>query len=396
MAKPSEFGCAGPLLMTLIFLALNFYWSGGVVSNAVAAEPSPSGSGGRFTGRFDVVALVSGLDTPWDLSWGPDGAIWFTERKGTVSRLDLVTGKTSLVGRMDVREVSESGLMGMAFHPDFALHPFVYLVYSYEWGDGIGNRLARWRYDGSGLRNEEILQDGIPGAPNHNGSRLAVGKDRLLYMTTGDTQRSSLAEDRASLAGKVLRFTLDGRWAPDNPYRNPVYSYGHRNPQGIVFHPVTGALYITEHGPSDNDEVNRVVKGGNFGWPNVHGYCDGDVRGEKAYCETHRVVEPMAVWTPTVAPAGVDFYGADLVPGWKGSLLFTTLKGQALYRLVLSSDGKRVTGQESYLKGQFGRLRDVLVGHGGEIYLATSNRDGRAWPGAGDDRILRLKPRLTD
>ncbi len=365
------------------------------------ATPIPSGreqraavQSGKFTGEFSFETIKSGLDTPWDINWGPDGSIWFTERRGMVFRLHPATGKVSPVGRIDVTEVSESGLMGMVFHPDFTTNPYVYLVYSYEENDELLNRLVRMRYNGSALVSEQILLDGIPGAGNHNGSRLVVGPDRMLYMTTGDAQDKSLAQERTSLAGKVLRLTLNGEVPADNPFGTAVYSYGHRNPQGIVFHPSNRALYITEHGPADNDEVNRIVKGGNYGWPKVRGFCDGDAWGEKEFCSKHKIIEPMAAWTPTVAPSGADIYSGDLIPGWRGSLLFTTLRGQALFRLQFSPDGNRVVRQEVHFKGKFGRLRDVLVGPQGELYLATSNQDGRGSPTPQDDRILRLRPRF--
>jgi glucose/arabinose dehydrogenase len=161
----------------------------------------------------------------------------------------------------------------------------------------------------------------------------------------------------------------------------------------MVFLP-DGTLFLTEHGPSDNDEINRVEAGRNFGWPNVHGKCDGDTGGgEQAFCQANNVVEPLANWTPTIAPAGMDYYNATLIPAWRGSLLFVALKGAALYRMPLSSDGRRITGEEVLLQGQFGRLRDVLVGPYGTVYLGTSNRDGRGSPRSGDDRVLRVTPR---
>ena len=351
-------------------------------------------------GSLRVETVVSGLDTPWDLAWGPDGMIWVTERRGVISRVDPTTGELTQVGQIpDVVEVSESGLMGLALHPDFDAQPFVYVMYSFRAADGsLRNRLARLRFDGAGLGNPETLLDDIPGAPNHNGSRLAVGRDDRLYVTTGDSQNTSLPQNVSSVAGKVLRLTLDGQPAPGNPFGSAVYSYGHRNPQGLVFHPDTGDLYLTEHGPNDNDEVNRVEAGGNYGWPNVRGFCDGDAPNELAFCQQNDVIEPVEAWTPTIAVAGADFYDADLIPGWRGSLLVTTLAGRTLLRLTLSGDGSRAVGQESLFRNQFGRLRDVLVGPLGEIYLATSNRDGRGSPTSDDDRILRIVPEgvLTD
>lgn len=337
-----------------------------------------------------VETLVSGLDTPWDLAWGPDGSIWVTERAGRVSRVDPNTGTVTPVGEIEVLERGESGLMGMAFHPDFTNQPYVYLAHSYGDGGDIRNRLIRVRYDGTRLGRTEILIDDILGRANHDGSRLTVGPDGYLYMTMGDAGRASLAQDLGSLSGKVLRLTLDGRPAPDNPFNSLIYSYGHRNPQGIVFHPSTGDLYVAEHGPRDNDEVNRIVRGGNFGWPDVHGFCDGDTPGEEAFCASNVVEEPLDAWTPTIGISGADYYDGDLIPEWKGSLLVTSLTGETLYRLELSADGRRVVGREGLFHREFGRLRDVLVGPGGEVYLATSNRDGRGSPAQDDDRILLI------
>ena len=174
----------------------------------------------------------------------------------------------------------------------------------------------------------ETLLDGIPGAGIHNGSRIVVGPDRLLYVTTGDAGSGGVAQDRESLGGKILRLTLDGRPAPGNPFGNAAWSIGHRNPQGLVFHPTTGVLYETEHGPSDNDEVNIIRRGGNYGWPDVHGMCDDDSGPERDFCRRNSVIEPLAAWTPTIAITGADFYLSDRIPGWRGSLARDVAEGR--------------------------------------------------------------------
>ena len=339
-----------------------------------------------------VETLASGLDTPWDLAWGPDGAIWVTERPGRISRVDPSTGEVNEVGRIDVVEVSESGLMGMAFHPDFEREPYVYFAHSYGTRSSVRNRLVRMRFDGDRLGDPDVLLNDIPGARNHDGSRLTIGPDGFLYMTTGDAGRRGLAQDLESLAGKILRLRLDGRPAPGNPFGSLIYSYGHRNPQGLAFHPTTGILYSAEHGPGDNDEVNRIRIGGNYGWPAVHGFCDGETSAEEDFCRDHDVQEAMSAWTPTVGLSGLAVYESDLIPGWKGSLLVTSLRGSTLFRLTLSADGGRVTTREALFAREYGRLRDVLVGPGGEVYLATSNHDGRGRPASDDDRILKISP----
>ena len=341
-----------------------------------------------------VETFASGLDTPWDMVWGPDGMMWVTERPGRVSRIDPTTGEVSLVGEVpNVFESGEAGLMGMTFHPDFDSEPYVYLVHSYQNGDGVGNRLVRLRYQGGRFGPPETLIDGILGRRNHDGSRLAVGPDGFLYMTMGDAGRQPLAQDLGSLNGKILRLTLEGGAAPGNPFGSRVYSYGHRNTQGLVFHPETGQLYVSEHGPRDNDEVHRIVMGGNHGWPAVHGRCDGDTDGEEAFCRENLVVESIAQWSPTVGIAGADFYMSDAIPGWRGSLLIGAMRGARLIRLALSEDGRSVVEEQVLYQGEYGRLRDVLVGPDGAVYLAVSNQDGRGDPHPQDDRILKVSYR---
>jgi glucose/arabinose dehydrogenase len=342
---------------------------------------------------FVVSVVATGLETPWDLAWGPDGFIWFSERGGRISRLDPATGARSTAGAIAVHQGGEGGLMGIAFHPDFATSPFVYAMHTYGNFLSAHNRLVRMRWNGTTLGPPETLLEGFPGAGIHNGSRLAVGPDRMLCVTMGDAGNSDAAQDLHSFGGKIFRLTLDGRPAPGNPFDNAVWSYGHRNPQGLVFHPATGVLYETEHGPSDNDEVNIIRRGGNYGWPAVHGFCDDDIGPERAFCRAHEVVEPLAAWTPTIAITGADFYMSDRIPGWRGSLLATSLKAETLFRFTLSPDGTGIVAREPLLATRFGRLRDVLVAPNGDVYVATSNRDGRGSPSRDDDRIIRLSPR---
>jgi glucose/arabinose dehydrogenase len=318
--------------------------------------------------------------------------IWVSERGGRISRVDPANGQRTVAGTLAVRESGEGGLMGIAFHPDFARVPYVYATHSYAGDGGTMNRLVRMRWDGSTLGAPAVLLDGIPGAGIHNGSRIAVGADKMLYVSTGDAGSSDRAQDRKSLSGKILRLTPEGRPAPGNPFGDAIWSYGHRNPQGLAFQRGTGALFATEHGPGDNDEINIIRRGGNYGWPEVHGRCDDDVGAERAFCERHDVVEPLTTWTPTIAPTGAAFYESDRIRGWKGSLLFTSLRGGTLYRATLSSNGRGIARMDKYLVDQFGRLRDVLVAPSGDVYVATSNRDGRGSPSRDDDRILRLSP----
>lgn len=338
--------------------------------------------------RLETVA--SGLTTVWDLALAPDSAIWFTERGGKVSRLDPERRQLQRIGEIEVTERSESGLMGMAFHPDFPREPFLYLVHSYQSVRGIRNRLVRVRITDSTLGAPEVLLDGLDGAGNHNGARIAIGPDRHLYLSMGDAGDRSISQDSTALNGKILRLTLDGRAAPDNPFGNEVWSWGHRNVQGLAFHPRTGILYASDHGPHIEDEVNLIERGRNYGWPEVNGRCDEP--DERDFCRRQNVAEPLHSWTPTVGVAGIAVYDEGGFEGWRGSLLVAALRGTALYRLTLSRDGRRVRSSERLLAGELGRLRDVLVAPDGSIYLATSNRDGRGSPEPEDDRIVRLSP----
>ena len=342
---------------------------------------------------FVTQTVASGFDTIWSMVWAPDGAIWITERPGTISRVDPSSGTITRVGQIAVSEIGEGGLMGMALHPDFPTQPWVYVSHTFSAAGAVRNRLIRMRYNGTTLGTPETLLDNIPGSSIHNGSRLVIGPDRLLYITTGDASAAESAQNRTLLSGKILRLTLEGAPAPGNPFGTAVYSFGHRNPQGLVFSP-SGALYEAEHGPNDNDEVNRLQVAGNYGWPDVRGMCDGDAgSAEIPFCQANSVIEPLRTWTPTIAPSGLAYYDATRIPGWRGSLLLTTLKGAALHRLTLSADGRSVARTETLFAGQFGRLRDVLVAPDGAVYIATSNRDGRGSPQADDDRIIRILPR---
>ena len=367
------------------------------VTRALAAASllaCDSATAGMQTPNVDLATdvVATGLDTVWELAWGPDDFIWMTERGGRISRVNPQSGARTTVGQLDVAEIGEGGLMGLTFHPDFDSEPWVYAAHTFS-GNGTGNRVVRMRFNGTTLGTPEVIVTGIAGSSIHNGSRLAIGPDRFLYVTTGDASDASIAQNRDNLAGKILRLTLDGQPAPGNPFGTRIYSYGHRNPQGMVF-ATDGTLYITEHGPSDNDEVNRIEVGRNYGWPSVHGRCDGDIGpGELSFCGANAVVEPMAIWTPTIAPAGVAYYDHTLIPGFRRSLIFATLKDETLYRLQLSSDGRSVESTEKLFDGDFGRLRAVLAAPDGSIYLGTSNRDGRGSPTSTDDRIIRIRPR---
>lgn len=333
--------------------------------------------------------LADGLRNPWEIVMDADGFIYFTERIGTIKRIHPVNGQIKQLLKInDVFQNNEGGLLGMALHPNFPVEPFIYCVYNYR---GSGNstleRLVRYEYSNDTLSNQSVFLENIPGAAIHNGSRIAF-LDGKIIMTTGDAAIPSLALDLSSLAGKVLRINADGSIPDDNPFPNSyVYSFGHRNAQGLTL--IDEKIFISEHGPSTDDEINIIIAGGNYGWNKVHGYCDGNISGEIDYCNQNETIEPILSLTPdfTLAPAGMDYYDHPSIPEWRNSLLLTTLKAQKLIRLELDKDQKTILKREDIISDKYGRLRDVLVTTDGRILLATSNNS--------NDRIIELSPKIV-
>jgi aldose sugar dehydrogenase len=341
----------------------------------------------------DTNTVITGLDIPWEILYGPDGWLWLTERYGRVSRVHPETGTHDII--LDhsgvVHQQGESGMLGMALHPEFPADPRVYIVYTYMDG-GIKERLVHFTYDGILLVDETTLIDGIQGNTTHDGSRLMFAPDGKLLMTTGDAQNLSAPQDIGHLSGKILRINPDGTVPEDNPFENSyVYTYGHRNAQGLFFSP-GGILYSSEHGPSSDDEINLIEAGRNYGWPDVMGFCD--TPGEQQFCADNDVKEPMIAWTPTIAPSDIIYYDSDAISEWKGSILLTLLKNKRLVELELSEDGLEITGENHYFINYWGRLRDVCTGPDGELYLATN---GESWNNNNpfSHSIIRVMPQSS-
>ncbi|MGH7391059.1 MAG: PQQ-dependent sugar dehydrogenase [Candidatus Rokuibacteriota bacterium] len=329
------------------------------------------------SGQPRVTVVAGGLDTPWALAFAPDGRIFVTERPGRLRVVRDGRLQADPVATLAVTERGESGLMGLALDPAFAETGRLYLCYTTEKGRRLVNRVVALVLRDGRAREERVLVDDIPGASIHDGCRLKFGPDGKLYATTGDAGESRLAQQRDSLAGKILRLDADGGVPADNPFAgSAIWSLGHRNPQGLAWDE-RGRLYAAEHGPSGlpccHDEVNLILPGRNYGWPEVYGR-GGDPRFVDPIVESG-----LGTW----APSGMAFSG--------GSLYVAGLRGRALYQVRLTDDG-RSAGTARLLADAYGRLRDVVAGPDGALYVTTSNRDGRGSPAADDDRILRVVP----
>jgi len=341
-----------------------------------------------MSATIDSIRIVKqNLQHVWEILWGPDDHIWFTERDGKISKMDPASG--TIVFNATINEVvssGEGGLLGMALHPDFLNNGLLYVVYNYSGTSGYREKLVRYTFSNNSITNPTTIIDNIAASSIHNGSRIRVVNENTgvkIYLTTGDASNSSIAQDVNARNGKVLRLNGDGTVPSDNPIAgNPVWSYGHRNPQGLVF--VNNKLYESEHGPDIEDELNIIEKGRNYGWPNVNGPCNST---EATFCTTNNVKEP--IWSSggsTIAVCGIDYYNSDKIPEWKNSILMTTLKDASLRQLKLSTDGNSVVSTSIYFKDVYGRLRDICISPSGNVYICTSN-------GGNDDKIIEI-PKL--
>lgn len=320
----------------------------------------------------DFSVIAENLEVPWEMVFLPDGRALVTERPGRIRLIDnKVLNSTPVAVIQEVEATGEGGLLGITVHPEFSNNRYVYVYYTYRNNQGgIRNKVARFIFENNSLSfNKDIINE-IPGSNFHNGGRIKFGTDRLLYITTGDAQNPSLAQDTSSLAGKILRITDEGNIPDNNPFSNEVFSYGHRNPQGIDFDE-KGNLWATEHGPSARDEVNKIEIGENYGWPIITGNQ-----------EREGIISPIIQsGSETWAPSGLVFYN--------NSLYFVGLRGQALFKLNIDGPEPEIA---KYFSEEFGRLRTVVLGPDGYFYITTNNKDSRGVPRPGDDKIIRVLP----
>ena len=348
--------------------------------------------------ELEVREVIGNLDVPWEIKWGPDSNgeqnfIWMTERAGVVSRVNVENGEKHEVLNLSsiVTTESESGMLGMEFHPNFENNFLVFIVYTYYQGWNIKERLSAFTYNSieDVLENEQILIDGITGYSTHNGSRIHALNDNTLLMSTGDAQNQSDSQNISILTGKTLRIDISEDNFGGVPYDNPipnsyVWSWGHRNAQGIEVAP-NGMIYSSEHGPQNDDELNILEANRNYGWPNVMGFCDGF--SEQAFCDENNVVEPLVNWTPTIAPSDIIWYDHPSIPEFQNTLLMTVLKDKMLVRFEFNEDGTQVVNSAEFFNYEWGRLRDICVSPEGKIYLATN---GSSWPSQPPNEIIEL------
>jgi glucose/arabinose dehydrogenase len=324
----------------------------------------------------DIEIIAENLKIPWEIAFLPDGQMLVTERPGTLVK---IYKEKHVIQKIEgVEHTGEGGLLGLAVHPDFSENGWIYLYLTLKVKSGLINRVERYRLENNKLFDKRIILEGIAGASFHDGGRMEFGPDGYLYITTGDARNKPLAQDISSLNGKILRIKDDGGVADDNPFGNAVYSYGHRNPQGLAWDE-SGRLWATEHGPSGLnsgfDEVNLIEKGKNYGWPEIIG-------DESKEGMTVPVIQSGT--DDTWAPAGMAY--------WKGSFFFAGLRGESLYEAGLTDQDTIIL--TSHFKEEFGRLRAVVLGPDNYLYITTSNIDGRGTAREGDDKIIRINPQI--
>ncbi len=362
------------VLVLFIFIAILF-WGGYSMKGSImplffrVQESDLVNEGVRIDDNdndVDIEIITTDLKIPWEIVFLPDNSILMTERDGNLIHLSNGFEKEIT----DVSHVGEGGLLGITLHPNFSENNYLYLYMT----TNTDNRLVRYIYKDYELHEDKIIIEDIPRARFHNGGRIAFGPDNYLYITTGDALDTQLAQDLNSLAGKILRVDEDGGVIDENPFGDHIYSYGHRNPQGLAWDS-DGNLWSTEHGPTAQDELNLIKPGKNYGWPIVSGdEEDSDMESPARH----------SGYDYTWAPSGASYFN--------NSIFFAGLRGQAIYEAQIKDE--KVEDFFVHFKEDFGRIRSIVLGPDEMFYIITNNTDGRGSPEEDDDKLIRINPSL--
>jgi glucose/arabinose dehydrogenase len=341
---------------------------------------------------YKVTEIAKGLDHPWSMAFLPDGSMLVTERVG---RLRLIKGGTLLPEPIDgvpaVHTGSQAGLFDIVLHPNFAQNNIVYLTYAAGTKAANGTQVARARFDGSALQDLKVIFKAMPlkDTDNHYGGRMAFLPDGTFALTIGEGfEYREKAQDLTSDLGKIVRLNEDGGVPQDNPFvgratvRPEIYTWGHRNEQGLIFDAASGRLYETEHGPRGGDELNIIVASRNYGWPVITYGMDYSGAYVSPYTQRAGLEQPVIYWTPSIAPSGLAMYRGDKFPAWRGDLFVGALAFKHLRRVHLDEHGN-VIDQEQLLNDLNWRIRDVRAPADGYLYVCTDETDGH---------VLRLEP----
>jgi len=333
---------------------------------------------------YRVEVAADHLDVPWEMDVAKDGRIFIAERSGRVRVMvdDQLLPEPVINLAEDIHQEAESGLLGLVMDPNFEQNRYLYVYHTYDKNGVLYNRVLRLKEQNNRATVDRILLDGLGGetSGNHNGGRIKIGPDGKLYVTMGEQYQPELAQDPNVRSGKILRINLDGSIPADNPVAgSPMYSMGHRNPQGLAWHPETGRLYASEHGQSAHDEINLIEAGANYGWPVIEG---DETSAEHPAFKTSIIHSGDETW----APSGITFVSQG---PWKGQLLVANLRGQQVLSMTLDASGEKVANVQSLFRN-YGRIRNVYEAPGGVLYFMTNNRDGRGNPQEGDDKLIRL------
>lgn len=339
----------------------------------LSIENNDNSDGEDYDKDFEIIA--KNLEIPWEIAFLPSGEVLVTERPGRL----LIIGKDRIVIEIDgVEHRGEGGLLGMALHPDYISNNWIYLYLTSKEGNKIINRVERYKLQNHILSERKIIINDIPGANYHDGGRIEFGPDGYLYVSTGDAGDSAKAQDKNSFNGTILRVTDEGLIPVSNPFNSLVFSYGHRNVQGLTWDE-QGNLWATEHGrsgfKSGFDELNKIEIGQNYGWPIIEG---DETKDDMMTAVLHS--GETDIW----APAGAEYIG--------GSIFFAGLRGEALYEAVIVN--QKVLEIKMHFREELGRLRAVRLGPDGYLYITTSNRDGRGRVNEGDDKLIKINPNV--